>query len=222
MDVWLLGPSGRCWRWNRRKRSGTQIMTTNSKVAARRLLRDAITKEIFPELHRVRMKCFLENKGGPPSWFFCRKRADHGFDVLAIKLHEGHATLFDAFICVLPPDRVEESRGELICVDDTTVINFPDQVAIVSRLVKNRVLRTLARSWGIGWFGFKPRNDVAYNKQAAMLACAKFIECLEQAERWWRDGLLGPNLVITRSEPKSESNGKPKGSASQTGQAEKR
>lgn len=174
-------------------------MATKSKGSGRRLLRDTISKTILPELQRRCFTCFLESKGGPPSWFFCRKRAIGGFDIISIKLHDGHQALFDAFICVLPAEKSDKSWGEKILVDNTTVIEFPDQVTIASRVVKNRVLRALARSLGVGWFGFKPQDDVAHNKNAAEAACAEFIMCLDQAEGWLRDGSLGPNLVVSRS-----------------------
>lgn len=174
-------------------------MPANPKASARRFLREGITKIVIPALGSRGFVQFSDSKGSPPHWDLHRLRDDGGFDLISIGFVDGYRPLFDATINVAPAGTSVTSWGEKRAINEMTAIDLHGGVEVAGRVFQNRTIRAMMRFWGIGWFGFSARNNNAHNKQAAENACAQFIVCLDQAERWWRDGSLGPNLVMSRS-----------------------
>jgi hypothetical protein len=173
-------------------------MAKTNKAQARRILRDTVASMVVPALQKRGFACFRESKGNPPSWHLNRARPDGGYDVISVTLEDGYRPLFDALINVISAEGIKKPWGEFISADQATASELLERVSIAKCVFRNRTIRALARWRGIGWFGFTPRDNAAFNKEAAKAACEQFIGCLDQAEQWWRNGSLGSNLVIER------------------------
>jgi hypothetical protein len=162
---------------------------------ARRILRDEVECRVVPILlDRGFLRLDLR-RGTPPAWSFNRKRQDNGYDAILVMLEDGYRPLFDAILNVIPKSGIHRPWGEYIDPSRASAADLPDRAVMAGIAVRNPTLRALLRWQGIGWFGFRPKSDAAFNKRRAGEACAKFIACLDQAEEWFRSGVMGPNLV---------------------------
>ena len=161
---------------------------------SRRVLVEAIKGSVFPEL---RLRAFSEiSRGKEPGIIgnFSRLRADGGYDVISLDLDEKKRPQFHAIIGCVDAKGLIYPWGESIPANQVTALFLLTRVFVQKR--GRGVLSLILPRWfGHAFFGFTPREDAAFNQQAAVTACAEFVACLDQAERWWRTGELGPNLV---------------------------
>jgi len=128
-------------------------------------------------------------------WHFSRPRSAGGFDVISIAFDKKRRPLFDAAINIVSAEGIKRPWGEVIKGSQATALASTTRIRVL-KTVRRGVLAAVMRWLGHGWFGFEPRKNSDANEAAASVACEDFIGCLDQAERWWQTGELGPNLVF--------------------------
>ena len=169
--------------------------TTSSEISkSRRTLVEAIKRSVF---HELRLRAFSEISQRKELGIigdFSRLRPDGGYDVISIDLDEKKRPRFHAIIGCIDAKGLSYPWGESIPSNQVTAPALLTRV-FVQKIGRGALSLILQRWFGHTTFGFKPREDAVYNQQAAEAACAEFVACLDQAERWWRTGELGPNLV---------------------------
>ena len=127
-------------------------------------------------------------------WDLHRPRSDGGYDAISIIFDKKRRPLFYAVINVIAVDGVRQPWGEFVEAKDASAATPLTRVM----LLKQRhgvVAMILPRWFGHDWFGFRPVENAAANQSAAVRTCEEFASGLDQAERWWVNRELGPNLV---------------------------
>jgi hypothetical protein len=126
-------------------------------------------------------------------WDLNRAHADGGYDVISVVFDERKRPQFYAIINLVPREGMRIG-GSVSPAEKVTAATLLERVYVQKR--SQGVLALLLPKWfSHTWFGFDATADEAANAEAAQTACAEFIACLDQAERWWKTRELGPNLV---------------------------
>jgi hypothetical protein len=167
---------------------------TSVKAKARKLLEDTVVKQVLPRLRTAGFVELPQPKEAIPMWNLHRRRGDGGYDVISVIFDKKRRPYFYGIINVVDTEGIRQPWGEFIEASRATAIT-PLKRILIQKKRKDILAVVLGKWFSHGWFGFCPGDSAAANQAVALEACNEFVDCLGQAEQWWANRELGPNLV---------------------------
>lgn len=152
-----------------------------------------IKAKLLPELYARGFSDIPQHKEPIPMWDLNRPRVGGGYDLISVIFDKRRRPRFYAIINRVDQAGVNYHWREPVPAQNVTAATLLSRVYI-RRRNKGILALLLPRWFAHTMFGFKPREDAAFNKRAAEGACSEFLTCLGQAEHWWKTGEIGPNL----------------------------
>lgn len=131
-----------------------------------------------------------EKGGSVLMYHWHRPRPDGGFDLLNLVFDAHRKPAFHAMIQKVGSEGLVTCWGEHVPYDEVNASHS------LKRVFVQRVNRGV---WGMllpKWFGHVPFSTGADSgPERSRSVCNEFLACFGQAERWWEDGSLGPNVI---------------------------
>ena len=168
-------------------------MKKKSRAPAR-ILTEMVRQRILPELGAMGFAENQESKNAVPMWHLHRAKGEGSFDLISVILDDKRRPDFYAVINKVGPAGLAQPWGQQIMAPDVTALDFSCRIFMMKKRVGVTAF-LLPRWFSHRWFGFTPQFDEQRNRIGAERECRHFIKCLEQAEQWWKNGVVGPNLL---------------------------
>ncbi len=165
---------------------------TTSRVTARRILVDAIKRDIFPEILRRGFVQLVRPNEPDRVWHFHRATGGGGYDVITVALAGSRLPEVDIAINYIEPCGVEQPWAVRVSAASATAFT-PLSRILIRRKARGFLALLLPRWFAYDCFGFK-LGDGDF-PAAAKRTCADIVACLGQADSWWAKRLIGENLV---------------------------
>jgi hypothetical protein len=169
---------------------------TPAKAKARRILADAVMQRVLPRLHEAGFTELPLKKETIPMWDLHRPRKCGGYDAIDIVFDKKWRPKFYGMINTIEPEGIHPPWGGFFEASLASAAASPKRVIILKK--RRGFLAIILKTWfSHGSFGFRPKDNPEANRLAALRTCDEFISCLDQAERWWANRELGPNLIYS-------------------------
>lgn len=161
---------------------------TKTDVTRKQLVA-AVKSRIFPALIQAGFEAVPNEKGNILIYYWHRKRTDNGYDLLDLIFESHRRPKFYAMINAVGCEGFVSYNGEHLTADLVRASHFLKRVFIqkVNRSLWGKILPKWFRyvSFGV---------DSKSKADAVEVICQEFVECLNQAEQWWKNRKLGPNI----------------------------
>lgn len=167
------------------------------EATACRVLVDKVRGSVLPALTAAGFSALDLPAESSPAWHLHRARVDGGYDVISIIFDKKHRPRFYGMINVISAKGLIDPWGKHTAASQACAVSPSERVLILKP--RRGLLAMILPHWfGHGSFGFEPSGGSDHHLTEATRVCAEFLQSLSQAESWWADQKMGPNLISAK------------------------